>query len=370
MNIEYIRNLTGSYMIVKDAEYEYENAELLMLLNNKVPGLLDLQVIISNGKIEYWYEITGTTSLGTMLELFPLNGEKLKRFIEDIYDMNQQLDEYLLDGANVSYIPELIYFDRTTEKYRFCYLPGSKSLGNNSLQSLAEYLLPKLDHKDADAVNIGYSFYEKSLQEHCSAEEILSCSMMAEKEESVAEPALKEEEEPYVDTMPLTRAWMEEQKERQEEKRGFFCLMSSKKRKKKQAVEEPDYEQLLERASQLEFVAEPTKKELPTVFLNIEQHIEIGKLVYQGEGKEQNFVLEEDSFLIGKDAELADGVLCADTVSRLHARIFRREGSYYIEDLNSTNGTYVNGKEIFYREPAKLESMDRIVFATEEYVFS
>ena len=35
--------------------------------------------------------------------------------------------------------------------------------------------------------------------------------------------------------------------------------------------------------------------------------------------------------------------LPSDNVSRKHARIFFRNDEYYIEDLGSTNGTYVNG---------------------------
>ena len=33
-------------------------------------------------------------------------------------------------------------------------------------------------------------------------------------------------------------------------------------------------------------------------------------------------------------------------VSQLHARVFRREGEFYVEDLGSTNGTYLNGKKV------------------------
>jgi pSer/pThr/pTyr-binding forkhead associated (FHA) protein len=33
-------------------------------------------------------------------------------------------------------------------------------------------------------------------------------------------------------------------------------------------------------------------------------------------------------------------------VSQLHARVFRREGQFYIEDLGSTNGTYLNRKKV------------------------
>jgi len=36
-------------------------------------------------------------------------------------------------------------------------------------------------------------------------------------------------------------------------------------------------------------------------------------------------------------------------ISREHARIVQREGYFWLEDLNSTNGTYVNGRRIFER---------------------
>lgn len=40
-------------------------------------------------------------------------------------------------------------------------------------------------------------------------------------------------------------------------------------------------------------------------------------------------------------------VLNDDTyVSQLHARLFQQNGEGYVEDLGSTNGTYVNGKQI------------------------
>ena len=40
-------------------------------------------------------------------------------------------------------------------------------------------------------------------------------------------------------------------------------------------------------------------------------------------------------------------VLTEDTfVSQLHARVFRRDGDLFIEDLGSTNGTYLNGKKV------------------------
>lgn len=45
-------------------------------------------------------------------------------------------------------------------------------------------------------------------------------------------------------------------------------------------------------------------------------------------------------------------------VSNLHAKIYRLQDRYYVEDLGSTNGTYVNGRRINY--PIELRGGDRI----------
>lgn len=51
--------------------------------------------------------------------------------------------------------------------------------------------------------------------------------------------------------------------------------------------------------------------------------------------------------------------------SQLHARIYRREGQLYIEDLGSTNGTYLNRKGTKNREKvagaSALRSGDKVV---------
>jgi hypothetical protein len=45
-------------------------------------------------------------------------------------------------------------------------------------------------------------------------------------------------------------------------------------------------------------------------------------------------------------------------VSSFHARIYRRDGSWYVEDLGSTNGTYLNQKRV--TAPAELRAGDRL----------
>ena len=45
-------------------------------------------------------------------------------------------------------------------------------------------------------------------------------------------------------------------------------------------------------------------------------------------------------------------------VSQLHARVFRKEGQLYVEDLGSTNGTYLNRKKV--TAPVHLRKGDRL----------
>ena len=45
-------------------------------------------------------------------------------------------------------------------------------------------------------------------------------------------------------------------------------------------------------------------------------------------------------------------------LSSFHARIFRRDGSWYVEDLGSTNGTYLNQRKV--TAPAELRAGDRV----------
>src|SRR5579859_3328515 len=64
--------------------------------------------------------------------------------------------------------------------------------------------------------------------------------------------------------------------------------------------------------------------------------------------------------VIGRSSEL-DMVLVEDMVSRKHAKIMVADGKITIEDLGSTNGTFVNGEKI---KQARLKEGDRILIGT------
>jgi hypothetical protein len=57
------------------------------------------------------------------------------------------------------------------------------------------------------------------------------------------------------------------------------------------------------------------------------------------------FDLTKDEMIIGRDTS-ADITISDAEVSRKHARLYARGGTYLIEDLGSTNGCFVNGQRL------------------------
>ncbi len=62
-----------------------------------------------------------------------------------------------------------------------------------------------------------------------------------------------------------------------------------------------------------------------------------------GDAKQLSF--EKDEVTIGR-VQGNDVVLAKGNVSKRHCRIFTQDGRYSVEDLKSTNGTYINGRKI------------------------
>jgi len=69
----------------------------------------------------------------------------------------------------------------------------------------------------------------------------------------------------------------------------------------------------------------------------------------QGLNPGQVFPIESDTVVLGRHPE-CDILLDSGAVSRRHARVSREAGKYYVEDLGSRNGTYVNGQAVADRQ--------------------
>ena len=70
--------------------------------------------------------------------------------------------------------------------------------------------------------------------------------------------------------------------------------------------------------------------------------------------------VNDKPIIVGRSSDL-DMVLVDDMVSRKHARINMQQDQIWIEDLGSTNGTFVNGEKI---KRARLKEGDRVLIGT------
>jgi|GEM_PF-5499354 len=96
---------------------------------------------------------------------------------------------------------------------------------------------------------------------------------------------------------------------------------------------------------------------------------EIAFLSINKGGISENISIKQPSFIIGKLTEQVDYVIDKNTISRLHAEIIFEGGIYSIKDLNSKNGTFLNGERIESNKDYQLSNGDVITLADQSMVF-
>ena len=84
----------------------------------------------------------------------------------------------------------------------------------------------------------------------------------------------------------------------------------------------------------------------------------------------ETIYLESFPYFIGKLKKQMNYCLDYQGISRYHAKITQEEDKYYITDLNSTNGTYLNKDLIQPYEPMEIEVGDQVRLASISYKFT
>lgn len=373
MNIQYQRNLKNSYMVViepgQPLNMDGQLAEK-MIQRQRIPGLLHWVTMEHEGDMTFWYQITGLQSLSDWLTHHALDYKLFGHLLSELLALQEELPRFYLKTQHLLLQSEQIFLDASGEQVVFCYEPLWNRDPRRSLQELMEQLLPKIDHADKDAVRLGYGLYEKCQEENADVWNYVL-------EQNTGNACIHQEtgeefatDRPEQTDQPEQKAVKKENTQRKSsgipekmlEKLPVTSALSwvQSLRKKKKEKPAPVY------------LFEPEEKEEvcenPTVYLGAKEIAE-GRLLYRGAGEESSFVIEGDSFLLGGRNEQADGQIQASGVSRNHARITREEDQYYIEDLNSKNGTYLNGELLAYKQKCPVNPGDHLRFAREEYVF-
>lgn len=80
------------------------------------------------------------------------------------------------------------------------------------------------------------------------------------------------------------------------------------------------------------------------------------------------YLITKTQFVIGKDTDCDAVAYFSNEISHKHARIAWHDEQYWITDLESTNGTCVNGKRLVPNTEHKLSVGDRIKISSFVFV--
>ncbi len=364
--MEYRRCQGKSYMILK-SESAGLGYQMPMLRENRVKGVLPVQRVYEGEEVQFWYDISGKHDLEGYARFHKLGRDFLGNFILSLNRTAQNLGEYLLLEDELCLEPDRIYLNYNEKEISFCYIPGNKKSLESSLGNFMEFFLKHMEHGAQQDIEICYKIYEKSQEEHVRLSDLAELAAQGlsreEKNFKPEEPDIREECE--------IQQEREEVKKRQKERCGF--IKNGFYAKKKILSQWMMDKRNRSKGEEEQFIFEPQEPEEevsnPTVFLGSERKEILGELRYEGDGRGRNFKIDVPVFLVGSQDGEANGVIFTSSVSRHHALIYREEENYFIEDLNSTNGTYLNGEALGYKEKVPLSKNDKVRFADEAYRF-
>lgn len=82
-----------------------------------------------------------------------------------------------------------------------------------------------------------------------------------------------------------------------------------------------------------------------------------------------NLIIDKNEYSIGKSETEVDGVIASNNaISRVHCKILYKDGRNLMIDMQSSNGTFLNGKRIAANQPMPIKSGDKIKLANSEFV--
>ncbi len=86
-------------------------------------------------------------------------------------------------------------------------------------------------------------------------------------------------------------------------------------------------------------------------------------------GTVERIAINKNIFKIGRMPGKVDYISDNIAVGKIHGEIRKNEDKYYVVDLNSRNGTYLNGNKLNSNDLYEIKNDDTIVFANSEFTF-
>lgn len=386
--ITYKRELNHSYMVIGGCvECMGESYAYRMMTQNRIGRLLDCGLRQTDGESFLYYDISSRQPLERLYEAKKLDVEGLKRILYAVAAMQEDLGEYLLDEQGLMLDSKTVFADVETEELYFCFYPGERP-GEDRYARLADFFLGHVDHGDEHAVNIAYRFYQMSKAEYFVLSAFLpflekELAAWRQKQDGGMEmwPAENEQEE-----VMLCRIGDEREREAEAEtgeKKGWLQRLLRKfgagLAKRPRAAKEREKEGSGACEEQWpdmvwdSYVAQSRfgQNGETVYFADLEKPAAkpAGVPCLIGEDGEERFYLENLPITVGKLKGKVSVVLEDRSVSRMHARLEYAEGGICVRDLNSRNGTLVNGRKLLPDETMQLTRGDLVQFGRERFRF-
>ena len=456
MRAEYKRDMNHNYLILYgEDEINTDSYQVRMLVGNVIPSLLKCRIQGMDGRFLVYFDITSKQALSVLYEEKKMGVEDLRLIFGGFVKAMEDAAEYLMNPGQFIISPEYIYTDIEKQEIYFCMMPGYEKDIKEQFQFLTEYILPKIDHQDQDAVILGYGVYKRAMEDSFHLEHIKEElyktqgqqgtttnkpeQMKTESEQRQESEDFNLEEEGFWENEEINQEFVRDGEKSKRlslpQKTGVIVLAAillcgiaaitlmgylpyletgtilgiiivlvacvmlfvyvSKIKKKPGALrqgreEERDKpkgitgkvptDQTDQSQNTIKSVVKSTNKPVAkssqlhadygeTVVLSAGAVSGPASLVSKEPGELATIYINEDLTVIGKLETACDAVISLPTVSRIHAKIKKKEDAYYLTDMNSRNGTAVNGRLLLPDEEYRLEPEDEVDFAQARYIF-
>lgn len=405
----YERSFNHNYMIIQAKKREYTGFCEKIIQENEISGLLPCQFRVLEGSLFFYYEISGKKTVSQLFQKKKIGTSEMRRLLMALSAMQRESQRYLLDFQKYILLPEYLYSDFDIKHLYAVYYPDYE--GRTALGEIGSFFIEHVDYQETEAVELAYSFQQRIMEENVSLEFAVD-DLLKEKKafssenicsERKKEPAVSYErkderkKQVFQEKEELVRKelycsvdkqnntdkknlfkekWKLDNLQCIQEIRSFLSGLAIFKREKKSEIhkvkkEKPVYEvkmDLDENEREAPFFSQSLPSE-ETQFFSCQEEQEVHVLIYQGRKNLPDLELEVFPFIIGKGEKGIDGRIEMPAVSRIHSQLDYINNNYFIMDLNSTNGTFLNGERLPPNIKKCLSAGDQIQFAGEKYIF-
>ncbi len=125
----------------------------------------------------------------------------------------------------------------------------------------------------------------------------------------------------------------------------------------------------VEQSTESAFLPEPPSKDIDDATQLLQPPL-VPVLRIPGNGPAEPVAIDKPEFVIGRNADATDYTIENNiNIGRTHAKIVNQEGVYYLVDLESKNGTFINDVQIASGVPTAIQFGDVIKLANQDFIF-